>query len=120
MKYTIFIIILLAWACKDDKLPANVLPPEKMEAVLIDVLLAESFSESYLVADTTIKLPQAYGKELDKVLAIQNISQKQLMESIDHYKAKPEVFKVIMDTVNTRIQREKDRIFKEVMEKKSN
>jgi hypothetical protein len=119
MKYVILALLFVSVSCKDEKLPNNILSPEKMETVLIDVLLAESFSESYLVVDTTIKLPQAYGRELDKVLAIQHISQQQLLESIDYYKTKPETFKVIIDTVNSRIQREKDKVFKDVMDKKS-
>lgn len=91
-----------------------------MELVLTDVILAEAFAESYLSADTSKRLKQLYGQELDKVLAIHNISQKDFQASIQYYKSQPEEFKVVLDTVNARALRTKDQIFKKAMEKKSN
>ena len=94
------------------------MPPAKMEEVLTDVLLAESFAESYLVVDTTKKLKEHYAGELDKVIAVHKISQKELLASIDYYKTQPDRFKVIMDSVNNRAIREKDKIFNEAMNKR--
>lgn len=116
---TVILLMVLLASCGDTKRPEGVIPPAKMELVLMDVLLAESFSESYLTVDTTKKLPEWYGQELDKVLALHQVSQKDFLASIDYYKTQPEEFKVIMDTVNARALRTKDQVFKQVMEKKS-
>jgi hypothetical protein len=114
----LIILLLLAVSCGRNDVPKGILPPEKFEDVLKDVLLAESFAESYLVVDTTKKLKDWYVRELDKVIAIHKVSQKELLASIDYYKTQPDRFKVIMDSVNNRAIREKDRIFKEAMNKK--
>ena len=111
-------IIVLA-SCGGQKLPAGVLDKGRMELVLTDVILAEAFAESYLSADTTKRLKQLYAQELDKVLAIHKVSQKDFQASIQYYKSQPEQFKVVLDTVNARALRTKDLIFKQVMEKKS-
>lgn len=115
---SLLIIVVLA-ACGGKKLPAGVLDKEKMELVLTDVIIAEAFAESYLSADTSKRLKQLYTQELDKVLAIHKVSQKDFQASIQYYKSEPEQFKVVLDTVNARALRTKDQIFKQVMEKKS-
>lgn len=111
--------MLLLASCGGAKRPEGVISPAKMELVLMDVLLAESFTESYLTVDTTKRLPELYGRELDKVLALHQVSQKDFLASIDYYKTQPEEFKEIMDTVNARALRTKDQVFKQSMEKKS-
>lgn len=111
----LIIMLVMTLSCGGAKVPEGVLPPEKMEEVLTDVLLAESFAESYLIADTTRKLKQYYAQELDRVIAVHKVTQKQLLASIDYYKTQPDKFKVIIDSVNNRAIREKDRIFKDVM-----
>jgi len=111
-------LIFLGIGCKTDTPPKNILAPEKMQSVLSDILLAESFAESYLAVDTTKKLKQLYAQELDKVMAVHKISQKEFRISMNYYKTRPDLLKVIMDTVNNRAIREKDKMFKEVTEKK--
>jgi sRNA-binding protein len=89
-----------------------------MENVLTDILLAESFAESYLTMDTTRKLKQFYDQELNKVIAVHKISEKQLRSSLEYYKSRPEILKVILDSVNNKAIREKDKVYKEVIEKR--
>lgn len=112
-------IIVMMAACGGPKLPAGVLDKDRMELVLTDVILAEAFAESYLSADTSKRLKQLYVQELDKVLAIHKVSQKDFQTSIQYYKSQPDQFKVVIDTVNARVIRIKDMIFKQSMEKKS-
>jgi hypothetical protein len=114
----VMMIAVLA-ACGGEKLPAGVLDKDRLELVLTDVILAEAFAESYLSADTSKRLKQLYTQELDKVLALHKVSQKDFQASIQYYKSQPEQFKVVIDTVNARAMRTKDLIFKQAMEKKS-
>jgi Domain of unknown function (DUF4296) len=118
MTIGVLMIFVLA-ACGGQKLPAGVLDKDRMELVLTDVILAEAYAESYLSADTSKRLKQLYTQELDKVLAIHKVSQKDFQVSIQYYKSQPEQFKVVIDTVNARAMRTKDLIFKQAMEKKS-
>lgn len=114
----LMILVFLA-ACGGQKLPPGVLDKDRMELLLTDVILAEAFAESYLSADTSKRLKQLYAQELDKVLAIHKVTQKDFQASIQYYKSQPEQFKVVIDTVNARALRTKDLIFKQAMEKKS-
>jgi hypothetical protein len=53
---------------------------------------------------------------LNKVLAVQDVTQDQVRKSLDFYKTRPDLFKVIIDSINARAQRNRDRIYD--MEKK--
>lgn len=112
IRFILLVLCALAFGCKR---PDGLIPREKMETILTDILLAESFTESYRTVDTTRKLPQMYGEELDKIMAIHKVTQKQLMETLDHYKARPDEFKVIMDSVVAKSGREKVKIYQDAM-----
>lgn len=116
-RYLFILLVVPVLACGGKK-PTGLIPREKMEIVLTDILLAESFTETYRTADTGRKVQDMYGEELDRVLAIHKITQKQLMESLDHYKTRPEEFKVIMDSVAAKAGREKDKIYQDAMKGK--
>jgi len=120
MRVGILIIVIITFliGCKSNSEPKDLLPPSKMENVLTDILLAESFAESYLTIDTTRKLKEFYDQELNKVIAVHKISQKQLRSSMEYYKSRPEILKVILDSVNNKAIREKDKVYKEVIEKR--
>jgi hypothetical protein len=94
-----------------DKVPKDVLEPRKMERVMTDILMAESFSESYLLLDTTKKRDEWFTGELNKVLAINQITQDQFRKSMDFYKSRPDIFKVIIDSINAKGQRNRDKIY---------
>ena len=94
-----------------DKVPKGILEPRKMERVLTDILMAESFSESYLLLDTTKKRDEWVTGELNKVLAINDISQDEFRKSMTFYKSRPDIFKVIIDSINAKGQRNRDKIY---------
>ena len=94
-----------------EKVPKDVLEPRKMERVMTDILMAESFSESYLLLDTTKKRDEWFTGELNKVLAINHITQDQFRKSMNFYKSRPDIFKVIIDSINAKGQRNRDKIY---------
>jgi Domain of unknown function (DUF4296) len=106
----LFTFIILSCG-SNDKVPKDVLEPQKMERVMTDILMAESFSESYLLLDTTKKRDEWFTGELNKVLAINQISQDQFRKSMDFYKSRPDIFKVIIDSINAKGQRNRDKIY---------
>ncbi len=119
MKWVPFILVLLLGSCaKKDKIPAGVLGPEKMERVMTDVLLAESFAEGYLVMDTTRTRDQIFSKELNKVLAIQKLSEGEFRRSWNFYKSRPDLFKVIVDSAYNSAQRNREYIYDDSKKKR--
>ena len=112
MRVVALLLMFAILSCgSNDKVPKDVLEPRKMERVMTDILMAESFSESYLLLDTTKKRDEWFTGELNKVLAINHISQDQFRKSMDFYKSRPDIFKVIVDSINAKGQRNRDKIY---------
>ncbi len=109
----IILIILLVSCGNRDKIPADIIGQEKMGKLLTDVLLAESFTEGYLLMDTTRTRDEHFTGELNKVLAIQKVSLEEYRRSMKFYKTRPDLYKVVIDTAYNRAQRNRDHIFDE-------
>lgn len=119
MRWVLVIGLLMLYSCgRRDSVPSGVFSPQKMERVLTDVLLAESFAESYLLIDTTRTRDASFTGELNKVLVIQKISEADFRRSLEFYKSRPDIFKVVIDSVNARAQRNRDHIYDEQKKKR--
>jgi hypothetical protein len=112
MRVMALLLMIFMISCgSNDKVPKDILEPKKMERVMTDILMAESFSESYLLLDTTKKRDVWFTGELNKVLAINQVSQDQFRRSMEFYKSRPDIFKVIIDSINAKGQRNRDKIY---------
>lgn len=88
-----------------------ILDQDKMASIIYDVLLAESFVESYLMKDTTSNKDSLLKVEMDKVLKIYGISSKTFSESYLFYKAHPIQLEIVMDSAHERAARGRTDVF---------
>ena len=89
----------------------EILNQDKMANVLYDVLLAESYVESYLMKDTTLSKDSLLKSEMDKVLKVYGISSKTFSESYLYYKTHPLLLETVMDSAHERAVRGRTDIF---------
>jgi hypothetical protein len=82
-----------------------------MANVIYDVLLAESYLESYLMKDTILNNDSLLKVEMDKVLNVYGITAKTFSESYLYYKAHPLQLETVMDSVHERAVRGRTDIF---------
>lgn len=106
-RVVIVFFIFFIFSC-DNSIPNDVLPVEKMQNIMTDMLLAEGFAENFELLDTTKKRDDWFAQEYSKVMAIHKISQEQFRKSLQYYKKNPDLFKVVVDTVYHRGQRLRD------------
>lgn len=116
-RWTIISFFCLLTACKSD-LPKDVISVNTMQDVMTDMLLAEGFAENFLLLDTSKSRDYWYSQEYSKVMAIHKISQKDFRRSIQFYKTRPDLFKVIVDTVSQRGLRHRDRAYESMKNRK--
>lgn len=113
MKQPIAIFSLLALlfcACNgDDEIPSHVLKPDKMQAVMWDIVRADVFTNEFIKADSTKDLLRENLQLQKKIFALNNISREQYYTSFEYYKNKPELMQAMLDTMIARVNRARNK-----------
>ena len=98
--FLITCFFLLFFSCTNrDKVPDNVLSPKKMQSVLWDMLRADQFVATYVVKDTGLNKKQESIKLYQQVFQIHNISKEKFQKSLEFYQNRPDLLKVILDSI---------------------
>lgn len=110
-KFFIIILIISFSSCKDkDGLPTGILKKEKMQAVLWDVVQAESYTTQFLKKDSTKNYSLENAKLQQQIFAIHNINKDNFYDSYDYYKNHIELMRALLDSITTIGEREKYKI----------
>ena len=100
--------LALVGSCTNkDKMPDGILKPEKMQAVLWDVIKADVFTTDFIKKDTAKNAAAENLKLQQQIFAIHKISKTDFDNSYDYYKSNTEVFKKIVDSMIARAERNK-------------
>lgn len=110
-KYISLSIIFIIFCSCNGGLPSGILKPKEMEEVLMDMAIVDSYAENINTLNSTDKKTNWLSVESDKVLAIRKIEKKDFLNSYKFYKSRPDLLKVIIDTMHNKLQRNKDKIY---------
>ena len=94
-----FTMIALASCGKKNKLPDGILQPDKMQAVLWDVIKADAFTKEFIKKDSSKDAVHENLKLQEEIFAIHHISKQDFYTSYDYYKSNPGQLKVIIDSI---------------------
>lgn len=88
-------------ACKSkDRLPGNVLPREKMQAILWDMMRADQFLNSYVFSkDTAANKRKEEEIIYARILSIHKITWEEFKTSYYWYAQHPGILKPVMDSI---------------------
>lgn len=103
--FGLFFLVFFLFACSPNRVPKDVLPQEKMEAVLWDVLLADQTAEYYMEQDTAVKALEKHTELYQQVLEIHKISKGEFKKSLQFYEAHPQLLKSIFDSLQKRAEK---------------
>ena len=110
MKIIFLVLIVFFFSCTNTtKVPNNILSKKKMELVLWDVIQAERFSALYLLKDSTKRNVELEKFKLyDQVFSLHKISREKFVESYKYYLSRPDIAKVIFDSITVKAERQKE------------
>lgn len=95
-------ILLFLVACSEkNKTPKGVLPPDRMEAVLADVLVADVYNNERILKDSSLLLPKENAAYFLKVFQLHNTTKNEFIRSYHFYLRRPDLFKLITDSVSS-------------------
>lgn len=94
-------MLLAVSSCSDkDSVPAGVLPHEKMEAVMWDVIQSEQYSATYLAKDSAhINLKLENLKLYDEVFRLHQVSREEFRKSYLYYMGRADLSQVLFDSL---------------------
>ena len=109
----ISIIFFLTFSCTNkDKTPPGVLSKDQMEKVLWDMIEADRFATHYLSKDTLLKNAKIEAlKMYEKVFALHKISKNSFIKSYTYYLSRPDLTKVIFDSVSAKANRRRSEVY---------
>jgi len=100
--------LALVGSCTNkDKMPDGILKPEKMQAVLWDVIKADVFTTDFIKKDTAKNAAAENLKLQQQIFAIHKITKADFYNSYDYYKTNTVVFRKIVDSMIAQAERNK-------------
>ena len=107
----VFFTISLVSCDRESYIPRGIIKLDPMADILVDISAAEAFSESFLLTDTLLKKDSVLKMEISKVYKLHNTDPIQFSKSYTFYTTKPVLFKIVMDSANARVIRNREREF---------
>ncbi|HEY4286251.1 MAG TPA: DUF4296 domain-containing protein [Puia sp.] len=94
-------VMLAVSSCSDkNSVPAGVLPHEKMEAVMWDVIQSEQYSATYLAKDSAhVNLKLENLRLYDEVFRLHHVSREEFRKSYDYYMGRADLAQVLFDSL---------------------
>lgn len=116
MRIAVFAMLIcgmLSACSSSEKKPADLLPKDKMEKVLWDMVLADRFSSQYLLKDSLkVDVKTETFRLYEEVFAIHKINRDQFISSYKYYLNHPQVLKVMFDSISVRANRDRKLLFR--------
>jgi hypothetical protein len=98
--FFLFFIILTTACSNRNKLPKDVFPQQKMEAVLWDLVRAREYLEGYgFNRDSTIDSTGKATELYDQVFRIHQVSKEAFEKSYSYYQDHPALMKEMLDSL---------------------
>ena len=98
--FWILIIIFPLSCSRKPKLPKDILPQPKMQAVVWDLMLAGEFLNGYVLFRDSSPDAAAISKQwYDKVYQVHHITEAQFRKSYDYYTQHPKIMRELLDSL---------------------
>lgn len=100
-------------SCKDkNAVPAGILDKDKMQAVLWDIIRAESFTNTFSKRDSTKNLVLEDATLQHQIFAIHHVTKDEFYTSYEYYRMHPELMAVVLDSISAVNMRQGNSSFK--------
>jgi hypothetical protein len=96
-------VVVLVGCAGKDKIPSGILPKEKMEDVLWDIIQADQYSALYLAKDSArINLKMEDLRLYQQVFRLHQISREDFRKSFKYYEDRPGLIRTVFDSLLSR------------------
>lgn len=111
--YLMFILhLFMLGSCVKSKSGSEIISSDKMGSVLFDMNVAEEFVNIYVAKDSSKDKKVELNREYQKIYLLYNITKQQFNDSYEYYKAHPEAYKIVIDSLNAKAQRRREELYR--------
>lgn len=96
--YLISILFLSACINKKD-VPKNIIQPEKMQKIMMEMFTADGVNNELSLRDTSFNLPDNNKSKFQQIFTNHKISKDQFYKSYNFYLGHPDLLKPITDSL---------------------
>lgn len=109
-----FIIFFIAGCTNRSKIPPDIIPQDKMEKIMWDMVQADRFVNSFIFTqkDTLPVKKQQAAIFYEKVFRLHGISRDEFLKSYKYYLGRPELTKLMFDSISSRADRRRADVYK--------
>lgn len=108
MKTCSFIIALLLFysSCNSKaEVPEGILPTEKMEQILLDMVRADEIINRQIYADSVYKTMGGRTRIYQDVFTKHKLTKEQFKKSLNFYQNRPDLLKIVLDSMQSEVKR---------------
>ena len=95
-----FLVLLIFLAACNSEIPDDVLPPDKMQQVMWDMMLADEMILQYKMTDSSFARAAKQSRYYQAIFRIHNTTEETFKKSTKFYMEHPALFKPILDSMN--------------------
>jgi hypothetical protein len=101
-RLTGFLIIFFFTACSNRTgIPEEVIPPDSMEKIMKDIIMAEQYSNQYILKDSLRTDKQKANQDLlEAIFKLHHTTRKSFQESLNYYESRPDLNMKIFDSLS--------------------
>lgn len=103
MRSALVFLLFFVVACNGPSVPDDVLPPEKMEKVLYDVIRADEMVDFLRFSDSAWQPFSRRTSLYDTVLQLHEIKKEQFQRSLAYYQGRPDLLKEILEGLQQKV-----------------
>lgn len=110
----IYCSIILVISCSDkNDIPEGILSTQKMQAVFTDILVVDVLNADRILKDSALKLPAENASYFLRIFQLHNTTRNEFNRSYNFYLKRPDLLKIITDSVSLDISRRVQNLNKE-------
>ena len=97
----VYSILVLMTACSNrTDVPGDIIPPDSMQKILKDVIMAEEYSSVYINRDSLRRDKLTANQDLlEAIFKIHHTSKEEFRKSLVFYESRPDLNKKIFDSL---------------------
>lgn len=110
----LFVGLMFLFACTNtSKIPQGIIPKQKMEVILWDLIQADRFGALVLMTDSTKKDIDLENMKLyQQVFRTHNVTKEEFKISYKFYLSRPDITKVIFDSIAVKAERQRAGLYR--------